>query len=332
MKRRDFIARAGATAAASALPASWPRAVRAQQAQPMWRVGVLLRAIENDPLAKAFMAALRKGFQTLGWIEGRDLRIDVRFPGDDVNLMRAYAVELVRRSPDVIVVSGGPTTGAVLRETKTIPVIFFVVGDPVAGGFLTSIERPEGNVTGFTNLFPSIAGKWVELLKEAAPHVTRVGLLYRFEIPDYLAPIEAAATALALNAVRIPVRSGAEIERALAAFAAQPNGGLIIVPPPPAGDDLNLVLKLAVTHRMPAIYDASIFAVAGGLMSYGPDIVDLARRVPSYVDRIFRGAKIADLPVQFPTKFQLVVNLRTAKAMGLTIPEAFLLRADEVIE
>jgi putative ABC transport system substrate-binding protein len=270
----------------------------------------------------------------LGWTEGRNLRIDVRFGSSDSDRVRAYAEELVSLAPDVIVTTGAAQTRAVQQRTQTIPIVFVQVGDPIASGVVNSIARPEGNTTGITNLFLTISGKWLELLKEAVPGVARVALIFdpQFLVAEiYVASIEAAATAAAIKTIRAPVHNTTEIEHAIDALAAEPSGGLIVVPPPLASPYRQLIFKLAVQHRLPVIV-GDITAAEGGLMSYGPNRAELFRSGASYVDRILRGAKPRELPVQFPTRFELVVNLKAAKAIGLTIPESFLLRADEVIE
>ncbi len=327
MKRREFIAGLGAAAA-------WPLAARAQQAPDrMRRIGVLLPQDENDPAAKAFLSAFTQGLAELGWADGRNMRMEVRFPiVGNVDKVQMYAKDLVDLQPEVIFTRTTPAAKAVQQQTRTIPIIF-IGGDPVATGLLGSLSRPEGNATGFSAAVPSIAGKWLELLKEAVPRVTRVELIFDpGSTGVYFAPIEAAAAQYAVAATRAPVRDGAEIERAIAAFAAEPNGGLIVLPPPRLSADRELINRLAIRHRLPAIYFDRRYAAEGGLMSYGTDTADLFRRGASYVDRILRGAKVSDLPVQFPTKFELVINLKTARAMGLEIPPLLLARADEVIE
>ncbi len=327
MRRREFIAGLGAAAI-------WPLAVRAQQSGRMRRIGVLLAGAEDDPLYQSPMVVLREGLQKLGWTERRNLRIDVRFGSSDSDRVSAYAEELVSLTPDVIVTTGAAQTRAVQQRTQAIPIVFVQVGDPIASGVVKSIARPEGNTTGITNLFLTISGKWLELLKEAVPGVARVALIFDPQFPVaeiYVASIEAAATAAAIKTIRAPVRNTTEIEHAIDALAAEPNGGLIVVPPPLASAYRQLIFKLAVQHRLPVIV-GDITAAEGGLMSYGPNRAELFRSGASYVDRILRGAKPGELPVQFPTRFELVVNLKAAKAMGLTIPESFLLRADEVIE
>jgi putative ABC transport system substrate-binding protein len=329
MQRRQFITLLGGAAVA------WPFGARAQQGSRIRRIGVLIPGADSDPALRNQIATLRHTLQTLGWIEGGNLRIDPRFVGVDLSRTRAYAQELVSLAPDVIVVGGAAGTRVLQGLTRTIPIVFVSVGDPISSKVVASIARPEGNTTGLTNLFPSIAGKWLELLTEAAPHVAQVALVFNPEFPvveDYLASIETAAATLAVKAVRTPVRSANDIERAINVFAGEPNGGLIQVPPPLLDTDRKLILRLAEQHRLPMIVYDKLRVAEGGLMSYGPDTSDLYRSAATYVDRLLRGMKVSDLPVQFPTKFELVVNLKTAKAIGLTIPEAFLLRADEVIE
>jgi putative tryptophan/tyrosine transport system substrate-binding protein len=329
MRRREFITILGGAAAA------WPLTARAQQGGRVRRIGILSRGPETERVTQAQRRAMQEALAKLGWIEGRNVRFDLRFSDDDPDRLRAQADELVRLAPDIIAVASVPATRALLQRTRTIPIVFTNVGDPVAGGLLKNIARPEGNATGITSLFQSISGKWLELLKEAAPHTARVALIFvpGIVVENYFAVIDAAAEVLGVKAMRTPYRNAAELERAIDAFAAEPNGGLVIVPPPPSGSNRELVNRLAQKHRLPAIYPAKDYGPAeGGMMSYGSDVVELNRTAASYIDRILRGAKINELPVQFPTKFELVINLKTAKAIGLTIPEAFLLRADEIIE
>jgi putative tryptophan/tyrosine transport system substrate-binding protein len=327
MRRREVIKLIGGAAA------TWPIAARAQQDGRVRRVGVLLSGAESDRAFQAYLAALRGRLQQIGWIEGRNLRLDFRFSAANLVRVRGNAKELIGLAPDVIVVGGAAGTKALQELTRTIPIVFVQVGDPVAGGIVGSIARPEGNTTGITNLFPSIAGKWLELLKEAAPNVSRVALIFNPDFPvteTYLGAIEAAAAALSVKAIRTPVRSGAEIERAINTFATAPNGGLILVPPPLVDVSRDLVLRLAIQHRLPEV--SNRYPTDPHLISYGPNDIDRWDSAASYVDRILRGAKISELPVQFPTKFELVINLKTAAAIGLTIPESLLFRADEVIK
>jgi putative ABC transport system substrate-binding protein len=328
MRRRDFITLLGGAAVAC------PLAARAQQAGRMRRVGILAGTAEDNPDARANgRAALRDELAKLGWIEGRNLRIDMRFTLSDPARMRAYAVELVSLAPDVIVTSSRPATTAVQEQTKTIPIVFTAGGDPVTNGVVKNITHPEGNTTGFTNTFDSLSGKWLEFLKEAAPHITRVALVFNPQSVNvgYFRSIEAAAPLLGVQAIKTPVRNPLELVRAVDAFAAEPNGGLLVVPVLPE-DSYQMLHRVAAEHQLPSIHSNRGDVAEGGLMSYGPDITDNYRRAATYIDRILRGTKVSELPVQAPTKFELIVNLKTAKALGLTIPEGFLLRADELIE
>jgi putative ABC transport system substrate-binding protein len=332
IRRREFITLLGTAAAA------WPLAARAQQVGGMRRLGWLIAGAENDLGGRATRTALQEALAKLGWIEGRNLRIDLRFGAGDPVRIRAYAAELVGLAPDVMVTGSGAPTIALQQQTQTIPIVFTGGADAVAAGLVRNIARPEGNITGFSSREPSIAGKCLELLKEAAPRVTKVALVFNPEmlvpliVPFYIASIEAAAPTLGLEAIKTPVRNAVNIVHAIDAFAAEPNGGLLVLPPTPTTAIRDTILQMAAQHRLPAIYTNQADAAAGGLLAYANDPVDQSRRAATYVDRLLRGAKVSELPVQFPTKFQLVVNLKTAKAIGLTIPEAFLLRADEVIE
>jgi putative ABC transport system substrate-binding protein len=326
LRRREFIVALGGAAA-------WPLAARAQQDGRVQRIGVLYGDPEDDPATRANLAALRAGLANLGWIEGRNLRIDLRFTGSDPDRMRAYALELVSLAPDAIVTSSRPATTAVQEQTQTIPIVFTAGNDPATNGVLQNIARPEGNTTGFTSTVDSLIGKWLELLKEAAPHITRVALVFNPQTVNvgYFRPVEAAAPLLGLRTLKTPVRDPQEVVRAIDAFGTEPNGGLIGVPVLP-NDSRQMLLRLAAQHRLPDIYPTPSYVAGGGLMSYGTDFPDNYRRAASYVDRLLRGAKVNELPVQFPTKFRLVINLKTAKALGLTVPQSILLRADEVLE
>jgi len=330
MRRREFITLLGGAAAA------WPLAARAQQDGRVRRIGLLIGRAESDLLSQASRAALQEALAKLGWIEGRNLRSDVRFAADDLNRLRAHATELVKLAPDVIVTYAAVATRAVQQQTQTIPIVLVGGGDPEAIGLVRNIARPESNTTGFSGPEPSIASKWLELLKEAAPRVTRVAIIFNPELaptaPIYISLIEAAAPALGLRAIKTPVRNAIDIARAIDAFAAEPNGGLLVLPPPNTTAIRETIIPLAVQHRLPAIYPGQADAAAGGLLAYSADSVDASRRAASYVDRLLRGAKVADLPVQFPTKFALVINLKTAKAIGLDIPAFLRQRANEVIE
>jgi putative ABC transport system substrate-binding protein len=326
MNRRAVIILLGAAAA-------WPLVARAQQ-EGLRRVGVLMAADEGDATIKSRFSAFTRALADLGWVDGRNLQLDVRWAAGDPERMRTFAKELVGLQPDLIFTVTPAATKAMQRQTQAIPIIFTGVGDPVAGGLLESVARPEGNTTGATNFVPSFGGKWLELLKEAVPRLSRVALIFNPEVSTgtYFAPIDAAASQLSVAVTRIPYRDAADLVRAIDSFATSPNGGVIILPPNPTGSNRALINRLAVEHMLPSVYGDPSLAFEGGLMSYGPDGRDLYRRSASYVDRILRGAKVADLPVQFPTKFELVVNLKTTKEIGLTIPEAFLLRADELVE
>jgi putative ABC transport system substrate-binding protein len=327
IRRREFITLVGGAA-------TWPVAARAQQPGQVRRIGVLLTGDEGDRASKIRLSWLSQDLSDLGWIDGRNLRLDLRWPGGDLDRIRMFAKDLVELKPDVIFVSSPAATQALQRQTQTIPIIFTGVGDPVVGGMLKNVARPEGNTTGVTNLIPSIGGKWLELLKEVVPRTSRIALIFNPDISTgaYFAPIEAAASLFAITVIKTPYRDAADLVRAIDAFAADADGGLIVLPPNPVASNRALVNRLAVQHALPVIYSNTENTGEGGLMSYGPDIRDLYRRCASYLDRILRGGKVAELPVQFPTKFTLAVNITTAKAMGLTIPESFLLRADELNE
>jgi putative ABC transport system substrate-binding protein len=328
MKRRAFIALLGGAAAA------WPLAARAQH-ERMRRIGVLIGYAETDAAAHALVAAFRQELQKLGWDEGRDIRIDVRFPGTDADRVRAFLMDLMSFTPDVLVSNTNLVTAIVQAEVHTLPIVFTSVGDPVGSGFVNNEAHPNGNLTGFANWEMSMSGKWLELLKEVAPQVERVGLLV---YPETAASIgffkfaEPLAPALKVKLVALGVHDADEIKRVLTAFAAEGNGGLVVTPHAVTFTNRDLIVALSARLRLPALYPLPFFVTSGGLISYGFDPVSQFQQGAGYVDRILRGAKPADLPVQYPTKFQLVVNLKTAKAIGLAIPESFLLRADEVIE
>jgi putative tryptophan/tyrosine transport system substrate-binding protein len=330
MRRRDFITVfVGAAVVA-------PLAAHAQQIGGMRRIGVLMGYAATDPAAQAQIAALRQGLQKLGWEEGRNIHIDVRFPGGDVSAVRSSLMELMRLTPDVLVTNTNLVTAAVQAEVGTILIVFIFVGDPVGSGFVSDDARPNGNLTGFANWdSPAMSGKWLELVKEVAPQVERVGFIIHPETPAlirYFKSAEALASALKVKLVALSVHDAAEIERALIAFAAEGNGGLIVGPHAVTLTNRDLIVAMAARLRLPAIYPVAFYAQAGGLISYGLDPVNQFQQGAGYVDRILRGTKPADLPVQYPMKLQLVVNLKTAKALGLAISESFLQRADEVIE
>jgi putative ABC transport system substrate-binding protein len=333
MKRREFITLVGGAAAA------WPLAARAQQGVRVRRIGILLPFSENDSIRKPWYDEFRQGLAELGWTEGRNLRIDTRWDPKTAEQVRISAKELVDLRPDVLVTSTIRLTRAVQQLTQTIPIVFVGAGDPLASGLVASLSRPQGNTTGVTDIFRSIGGKWLELLKECVPSLASVALIFNPDISDtvaidtYEAVAAQSGAQYGVRVAKMPVRNAGEIERGIAAFAKVADGGLIILPPPFSSAECEMINRLAVRYRLPVIYQERRFAAEGGLLSYGTDIIHMFRHGGStYVDRILRGAKPSDLPVQFPTKFLLVVNLKTSKAMGLTIPEPFLVRADEVIE
>ncbi len=329
MKRRAFITLLGGAAA------SLPRAAHAQQADRTRRIGVLMNLAADDPETRRRLAAFLQGLQELGWSEGRNLRIDHRWGVGDPDRHRANAAELVALAPDVILAHGGPIMTPLLRATRTVPIVFVNVTDPVGAGFVASLARPGGNATGFMTAEYSISGKWLELLKQIAPQVTRAAVI---RDPDQvsgggqLGAMQSVAPSLRMELSPIDVRDTAEIERAITAFARQPNGGLIVTAAALAGIHRKRIITLAARHRLPAVYPLRFFVTDGGLISYGSDTVDQYRRAAGYVDRILKGEKPADLPVQAPTKYDLVINLKSAKALGLDLPASVLARADEVIE
>jgi putative tryptophan/tyrosine transport system substrate-binding protein len=331
MRRRDFIAGLGGAAA------TWPLAAYAQQPDRMRRIGVLIGFGENDPEAKAQLSGFMQGLADLGWTDGRNLRMDVRWAADNIDRMRTFAKELVGLRPDVIIAHSTPVTAALQRETRTIPIVFVNVVDPVGDGFVAGLPRPGGNITGFINLEASMAGKWVELLTEIAPGVKRVAIMFN---PDtapgggsyYLPAFEAAARSLNVAPIAAPVHSDAEIETVITSLSREPGGGLVVMPDAFMGVHRAPTILLAARNNVPAVYQRSVFVRDGGLLSYGTDPVDIFRRSASYVDRILRGTKPAELPVQLPTRFEMVLNVKTAKALGLTVPPSIFLRADEVIE
>jgi len=328
MRRREFIKLLGGAAA------TWPLAARGQQGERMRRIGVLLNAAAVDSNYQSWFEAFLQELQELGWSDGRNLRIDTRWAtADDI---RKHAAELVALAPDVLVAGTGTATVApLLQATRTIPIVFAIVIDPVGAGFVASLAKPGGNATGFTVYEYSMSGKWLELLKEIAPNVTRVAVLRDPAIASGIGQfgaVQIVAPSLGVVLSPVDVRDAGEIERAIAAFASGLNGGLIVTASPLAGVHRNLIATLAARHKLPAIYPARFYATAGGLISYGPDYPDQFRRAAGYVDRILKGEKPAELPVQTPTKYELVINLKTAKALGLAMPPAVLGRADEVIE
>jgi putative tryptophan/tyrosine transport system substrate-binding protein len=326
MKRREFIALLGGAAA------GWPIAARAQQPERMRRVGVLMGLAADDPEAQNRIAAFEQSLQQLGWTNGRNLQIDYR---RGAAVTQKYVAELVALAPDVILASGGTVLGALLQATRTVPIVFTQTADPVAAGFVASLARPGGNATGFTTSEYGTSGKWLELLKEIAPGVTRAAILRDPTIPSGIgqfAAIQSVAPSFGVELSPLDVRAASEIERDVAAFARGSNGGLILTSSGLAAIHRELIIALAARYRLPAVYSYRFFATVGGLLSYGPDPIDQYRRAAGYVDRILKGEKPGDLPVQAPTKYELAINLKTAKALGLTVPAALLARADEVIE
>jgi putative tryptophan/tyrosine transport system substrate-binding protein len=328
MQRREFITLLGGAAAA------WPLAARAQQSEPMRRIGVLMYLAADDAERQARLAAFTQAMKQLGWSDGRNLRIDIRWAtADDI---RRHAAELVALAPDVLMAgTGTPTVAPLLQATRTIPIVFVTVIDPVGAGFVASLAQPGGNATGFTIYEYSMSGKWLELLKEIAPHVKRVAVLRDPTVASgtgQFGAVQIVAPSLGVELSPLDVREAGEIERALAAFASRVNGGLIVTGSALANVHRNLITTLAARHKLPAVYPARFYVTAGGLISYGPDLVDQYRGAAGYIDRILKGEKPADLPVQASTKYELVINLKTAKAMPLTFPPAVLARADEVIE
>jgi putative ABC transport system substrate-binding protein len=331
MRRRDFITLFGGAAAAS------PLAARAQQADRARRVGVLMGYAEADPGAKGLLAEFTQALSEFGWIEGRNLRLEVRWAPADADLMRTFAKELVSLQPDVILTNSTPVTAAVKRQTSTIPIVFAVVADPVGSGFVASLSRPEGNVTGFGSLEGSMASKWLELLTAVAPNVKRAIMMFNPDtapfIKSYALPaFEAAARSLKVASVVAPVHNDAEIEAAIASLAREPGSGLLGMPDNFIEIHRALIISLAVRNNVPAVYQTPIIARDGDLLSYGANFKDIFHRSARYVDNILRGAKPSALPVQLPTKYLMVINLKTAKALGLTVPPTLLATADEVIE
>jgi ABC-type uncharacterized transport system substrate-binding protein len=330
MRRREFITLLG-----GAVAAAWPLAAQAQQPERMRRIGVLMNAAAADSEYQSWLGAFLKALPELGWIDGRNVRIDTRWATTNAAEIRKHAAELAALAPDVILAPGASTVGPLLQVTRTAPIVFPIIVDPVAGGFVDSLARPGGNATGFMLFEYSISGKWLELLKQIAPGVTRVAVLGNTDTstgPAQFGVIQAVAPALRVEVSSFNKRDASEIERAITAFARSPNGGLIMTAGGPALIHRDLIITLAARHKLPAVYFDRAFVAAGGLLSYGPDRIDLYRRAAGYVDRILKGEKPADMPVQAPTKYQLVINLKTAKALGLDVPVHLQQIADEVME
>jgi putative tryptophan/tyrosine transport system substrate-binding protein len=329
VRRREFITLLGGAVAA------WPLAARAQQDGRMRRVGVLMHLAADDPEGQARIAAFTQGLQELRWTIGRNVRIDYRWAAGDAERGRKYAAELVALAPDVILAAGGAVVAPLLQATRAVPIVFAQTPDPVGAGFVASLARPGGNATGFTIFEFGMGGKWLELLKEIAPRVTRAAVLRDAALAagtGQLGAIQSVAPSFGVELSPIDVRDAGEIERAVTAFARSPNDGLLVTGSALATVHRDLIVALAARHRLPAVYPARYFVTDGGLFSYGPDSMDPYRQVAGYVDRILKGEKPADLPVQAPTKYELVINLKTARALGLEVPPTLLARADEVIE
>jgi putative ABC transport system substrate-binding protein len=328
LQRREFITFLGGAAA-------WPLAARAQQGERVRRIGVLLPYDENDPEPKRRVSAFAQALAGLGWTDGRNVRMDLRWAGGDINRIRALAQELVGLQPDIILANTTPATVALQRETRTIPIVFASVADPVASGIVPRLDRPSGNITGFANYEGSLGGKYLELLSEIAPGLKRAAIMFNPDtapVSTYMPSFETAARSLKVMLIIAPVHGDVEIETAIIALGREPGGGLVVVPDAFMSAHRAPIILAAARNNVPAVYYQSLFARDGGLLSYGADPVELYRRAATYVDRILRGEKPGDLPVQFPTKFGMVVNLKTAKALGLTVAPSIRLRADEVIE
>jgi putative tryptophan/tyrosine transport system substrate-binding protein len=330
MRRREFLGVLSCGAVA------WPLAARAQQGERVRRIGLLLGFQEADVEGEANVAAFTQRLQELGWSEGRNIRIDIRWAGGEPNKARTFAKELVSAAPDLIVPTSNLVTAILQKETSTIPILFVLVGDPVGSGFVASLARPGGNITGFAIFETAIGGKWLEILKEIAPRIKRVGFMLHPDTPvnvGFLRAAEAAASSLGLEITALGVRTSSDIERAISEFAvAGDNGGLISAPHAITLQNRDLIIRLASQFRIPAVFGPRYYAASGGLVAYGPNPISLFQQAPRYVDQILRGAKPSELPVQFPTKYDLVVNLKTARSIGLDIPSTLLTRADEVIE
>jgi putative ABC transport system substrate-binding protein len=326
--RREFITLLGSAAA-------WPLAAGAQQRERVRRIGVLMAGDENDPMRKTRLSAFTQALAGLGWTDGRNMRLELRWHGDDTNRIRALAQELVGLQPDIIVTGGSPTTIALQRETRTIPIVFTNAAEPVASGIVPRLNQPGGNITGFALFEASLGGKWLELLSEIAPGLKRAAVMFNTDSPTasaYMPSFETAARSLKVVPVIAPVHSDVEIETTIIALGREPGGGLVVLPDVFTTVHREPMILGAARNNLPAVYWQSPFARDGGLLSYGPDLVDAYRRAASYVDRILRGQKPGELPVQFPTKFEMVLNRGTATALGLAIPPSIMLRADEVIE
>jgi putative ABC transport system substrate-binding protein len=328
VKRREFITLLGGAAA-------WPLAARAQQPDRMRRIGVLMPLATDDPVGQARITAFLQVLQQLGWTDGRNVRMDYRWGAGDADRVRRYAAELLALAPDVILANGNAGVAPLLQASRTVPIVFAIVPDPVGAGFVDSLARPGGNATGFIAYEYSLGAKWLELLKQIAPDITRVAVLRDPALasgPGQFAAIQSVAPSFGVELTPVNVRDPGEIERGIASFARSSNGGLIVTGSALTAFHRDLIVALAARHKLPAVYIERFWVTAGGLISYGPDFLDQFRRAAAYVDRILKGEKPADLPVQAPTKYELIINLKTAKALGLDMPATVLARADEVIE
>ena len=330
MRRRELITLLGGVAV------GWPLAARAQQPDQLRRIGALYGMAETDLEARAWDASFRKRLAELGWMDGRNIRIEDRWTGGSVDRTKQFANELVRLNPDVLVAVTTPATAALQQETRTIPIIFTSVSDPIGSGFVASLPNPGGNITGFINMEASLSGKWVELIREIAPHVSRMAILFNPQTAPfakyYLDTFRSAAAALSVESIEAPVHSPAEIEAVMTKLGRETAAGIVVMPDTTAVVYRDMIISLAERYRLPTIYPLRVFVVDGGLISYGMDYPEMFRKAASYVDRILRGAKPNELPVQLPTKFELVINLKTAKSIGLTFPETIIASADDVIE
>jgi putative tryptophan/tyrosine transport system substrate-binding protein len=329
VKRRDFITLLGSAAVA------WPLAARAQQAERMRRIGVLNTLAADDAVGQARHGAFLQDLQQAGWTIGHNVQVETRWAAGDADRLRTYAAELVAQAPDVILATGNAGAAPLLQATRTVPIVFVIVPDPVGAGLVDNLARPGGNATGFASFEYGLSAKWLELLKEIAPSVTRAGVIRDPALasgPAQFAAIQSMAPSLGMEVSPVNARDAQDIERAIAAFARTPNGGLVVIGSAVVAFHRRLIIALAARHKLPAVYNERLYLNDGGLISYGPDFLEQYRRAASYVDRILKGEKPAELPVQAPTKYYLVINLKTAKALGLDIPTTVLARADEVIE
>jgi putative ABC transport system substrate-binding protein len=329
MRRREFITLLGGAAA------TWPAAARSQQSERVRRIGVLMNLAPDDREGQTRLAAFQEGLQQLGWIEGRNVRLDIRWGAGDAERFRTYSTELVALAPDLILGASGTTVPPLLRATRSVPIVFVQTADPVGNGYVASLARPGGNATGFTNIEYGMSAKWLELLKQIVPAVTRAAVLRDATDPTGIGQwggLQTVAPSFAIELTPIGVHDADEIVAGVAAFARAPNSALIVTASAPTAVHRELIIGLAARHRLPAVYGYRYHVTSGGLVSYGPDTIDPYRRAAGYADRILKGEKPGDLPVQAPTKYELVINLKTAKALGLDVPDTLLSTADEVIE